>query len=330
MNGKIIKDWKKVDFQSREGARKFYGALQHFMDAPRRPEVKAAIQQFTSKGDFPAEALAILEKFHIEANFDNGYERIFKIRDFTQTKESGFELLDVQSGLTFRKVPVGDKVELMKISGSKVSVNFDRFGGGLGWDKTWFDDGKWWKVEDTAIEFRNHWNAFKAQTHYDLIAAMSSGINEAWAAVTGSIPNTDANYVAIRDMNTINNAALTILKALKNKGVGATVNSRLVVLAPLDLRPRITRALGFLNANLAGSQSGVQFTIEPVYTLMLSATDKYYVCFPGGKAQGGNRQDLTILGPELDILQYTEAVAGWARFGAAIGDEDQFRRCSIA
>lgn len=330
MKGKIIQDWRKVDLSNREGARKFYGAIQHFLNAPNDPKVKAAIQQFTSKGDFPAEVNAILEKFNLQANFDNGYEQIFDIRDFTQTKESGFDLADVTNGITFRKVPFGDKIELQKVTGSKVSVSFDRFGGGLGWDRTWFDDSKWWLIEDTTIAFRNKWTAFKAQTHYDLIAAMSSGINEAWAAVTGSIATTDANYVAIRDMNTINAAALTILKAIKGKGYGANVASQLVVLAPVDLRPRISRALGLLNASIAGAEQGVQYRITPVYTLMLSATDKYYVAFPKAKAKGGNRQDLTILGPELDILQYTDAVAGWARFGAAIGDEDQFRRCSIA
>jgi len=39
--------------------------------------------------------------------------------------------------------------------------------------------------------------------------------------------------------------------------------------------------------------------------------------------------DLTILS-EPDILAYAETVAGWGRYGAAVGEDEQLRRCAVS
>jgi hypothetical protein len=53
------------------------------------------------------------------------------------------------------------------------------------------------------------------------------------------------------------------------------------------------------------------------------------VILPKGKLKGGYRMDLTLMS-QTNILEYTETVAGWMRYGGAIGETDQLRRCSIA
>lgn len=323
MKGKIIKDWGKVDFRNPEHVKKMAGAFQHFMRVPEKdPKIKAALQQFTTKGDFPTEILSVLEKFHATPNWDVGFESVFDIRDFTGTNQSGFDILDVSSGLTFAKVPVGDKIKIYKMEGAKTSVTFDRYGGGLNWDRTWFDDRQYWQIEDTAIEFRNKAYQYRASCFYALIDAISSAQNLAWQ---GSSSDTQV----VRDVATLNKAALEILTDLKDSGYGLSVNTQMVILAPLALKPRIEAALTALNQAVAGSSRQVSYNFKVVYTLMLSSATVYYVCVPGIKAKGGYRMDLTLFNM-FDPLLYADTVAGWMRYGGAIGDIEQFQRCATS
>jgi hypothetical protein len=106
MKGKIIRDWSKVNFKNPDHVKKLNGAFQHFMRVPERnKELKLAMQQFTTKGDFPDNIIAVLEKYHATPDWDTGYEQVFDVRDFTSGNESGFKILDVTSGLTFSKIP---------------------------------------------------------------------------------------------------------------------------------------------------------------------------------------------------------------------------------
>lgn len=323
MKGRIIKDWGKVDLANPEHVKKWAGAFQHFMrsgDPYRNKALKAALQQFTTKGDFPTEILQVLEKVHAVPDWDNGYEQIFDIRDFTGTNQSGFDILDVSSGLTFSKIAVGDKIKIYKMEGAKTSVTFDRYGGGLNWDRTWFDDRQYWQIEDTAIEFRNKAYQSRAANFYALIEAVTNATT--WQGVS-----TDTQVA--RDIATIQAACLAIFTAVKNKGYGVNANSELVLLAPLALRDRINKALTQLNQAVAGSSKSILYNVRPVYTLMLSSNSYYYVCLPGKKSKGGYRMDLTLFNM-FDPLSYADTTAGWMRYGGAIGDTDQIEKCSIA
>ena len=302
MKGKIIANWSKLDFTNKDHMKKFTGAFQHFMKVPSvDKKFKAAMQQFTTKGDFPDEILQIIMKVHATPDWDLGYESIFDIRDFTGTRESGFEILDVSSGLTFSKIPVGDKVKVYKMQGAKVSVTFDRYGGGLNWDRTWFDDRQYWQVEDTAIEFRNKAFQSRSANFYALIEAIT-GQNLAWQGIS---TETEVQ----RDIKTINQACLNILTDLKDKGYGVSANTPLKILAPLALKARINAALTNVNQAFAGSPKGIIYNVTPVYTLMLSSNIKFYVALPGKKSKGGYRQNLTLFNM-FDILAYAAPVAG--------------------
>lgn len=337
--GKIIGDWGKVDFRNSEGRQKFYGAVNHFMSQPLRDkgfrtavqklQSHGALQHFATKGDFPEEILQVLEKFHEAPNYDLGYEQIFDIRDYTGTNESGFDILNVTSGLTFAKVPTGGKAKVEKFSGTKARVSFDKYGAALQWDRTLLEDRQYWVMEDTMAEFRNKAFASRAQAFYDMIDATTSN-DVSWQAVTPSgVATSNENYDAIRDINTMNEAARAILRALKDKGYGITANSPFYVVAPIELRSRLLRAASLIQQPVAGSEKRANHTFVFIWTLMLAATDKYYVVFPKAKMKGGYRLDLTLLG-DVDVLAYADLMAGWQRYGGAIGDTDQVKRCSIA
>jgi hypothetical protein len=330
MKGKIIKDWSQVNFKDPANRKQIRGALQHFMRAvdKKNSPVRKAIQAFSTKGDFPTEILQVLEKYHATPDYDLGYEQIFDIRDFTGTNQSGFDIVNVESGLTFSKVGTGEKAKVFKMSGEKISVSFDKYGGGLHWDRTLIDDKQYWTLEDNAIAFRNKAYSSRAEAFYTLIEAVTN--TTSWQAVTpASVAASDKDYNAIRDVNTINKACLDILTAVKDKGIGANANSQFKLLAPLALKGRILRALALLQQSFAGSQGRLSFNVTPIFTLMLSSNSYYYVALPGAKLKGGYRMDLTLY-DQFDILAYADTMAGWMRYGGAIGDTEQIKKVSTS
>jgi hypothetical protein len=332
MKGRIIQDWNNVDLKTPRGQEMFRCAINHFMQVPDTiPEVKAAIRHFTMNGDFPANVVSILQKWHVEPNFDEGWQEIYDVRDFTGTNASGFELLDVTSGLTFELLLPGEKVKIHKMSGSKVVVGFDMYGGGLGWLRQWFEDNQFWNIEDTTIQFANKWRKKRSEIFYALIEAVGSGQNITWQnPFPSTLPNTDANYGAVRDFETMNKAAETILLNLKDKGYGVGPSTEFIILHPIQLKSRVSRALSApLNMNITGDYKGTQYNFRAIPTMMLGAADKYYVILPKQKIKAGIRMNLEMWG-EFDIMSRTDVAVGYMRFGGAIGDEEQIQRCSIS
>lgn len=318
MKGIIVKDWSKIDFANPEHVRKFRGAMARFFQAPEKnPELKAAIRAFSTKSDFPAEILKVLEKFHLDAAYDTAYESLFDIRDFTDTTEPGFYLVDVQSGLTFDKVVVGDKIRVYDISGTRVSVPFDTYGGALGWERKLLDDRQYWTMEDSAIAFRNAAYRGKAQAYYALIDALPASQDVAWVAGAAQLE---------RDIATINAAYLAIITECDNFYPDVTANTPVTLLAPLMLKERVLRAMGELSQAFSSSTKRVPFNVNLQFTTMLASQTEFYMGLPGRKSKGGNRQNLEIE-RAYDILALTHLVAGSMRYGAAIGEIRQLRRC---
>lgn len=329
MRGKMIADWKQVDLTCPEGVRRFLEAVQYFLDQPRRAAFRRlnAVQEFTTPGDFPADPVSALARFHQVDEPDLGWEQVFEVIDFTATNKNGFDLVDVSSGLSFRAIAPGEKAEVYKVSGDKITVPFDLYGGALGWSKLWFDDQEYWKIEDAAKEFRTKWYANKAQAHYDLLSASRPDNDVSWQ---GAVSETKA----VRDAETINYACAEILDELKAKGFEVNPNSRFVVVAPVQLMARLRNAL---NTNLVNSgATELNFNVGLAVTTRLRTQDlsaadtsHYLVVLPGRKLKSGNRMDLTVLS-ETDILAYAETVAGWGRYGAVVGENGQLRRCATS
>jgi hypothetical protein len=330
MKGRIITNWGNVDTSSPEGLAKLVGALNHFLGVPDKEEVVAALQHFALDGDFPENVKQILAKFHIVPTYDEGWRNIFDVRDFTGTNESGFKMLDVSSGLTFRMVKPGEKLIIEKMSGKEVVVGFDLYGGALGWHRVWFDDKQYWTLEDTMTQFQNKAMHQRAKAHYSLIEAIGSDINLGWQApLPASLATSDANYHAVRDYRTINKACEEILVALDGKGMGVTPQSNFVITAPIQLRERIARAMGVANMGISGQFPGVLYNVTPQYTMMLDSTSTYYVSLPGVKTKSGIRMNLTMHGA-FDNLSYTENLAAYQRYGAIVGEIHQHRRCAVS
>ncbi len=327
MRDKMISEWNKVELKTDPGQRQFLEAVEYYLRKPAliAKKLRGKAQEFTVPSDFPQSAVDAIAKFHQVDAPDLGWEQVFEVIDFTQTKKNGFEILDVGTGLSFRAIKPGEKAEVYKISGEVTPVNFDLFGGALGWSKLWFDDQEYWKLEDAAKEFRAKWYAQKAQAHYDLISASRPDSDVSWQ---GGVNDSKA----VRDAETINCACAEILNDLSGLGYEVSPGASLVIVAPVQLWARLRNALNITLSDTASSQ--INFNVSLAVTTRLknqalSGADNshYFVCLPGRKIKSGLRMDLTILS-EPDILAYAETVAGWGRYGAAIGEAEQLRRCA--
>lgn len=348
--GMIVSDWDLVE---RSGGidnpavrHMIRGALNTFLIQPTTAPFRAAAQAFSETGDptaartalvqafgtsqdFPTSILEVLDKYHLTTYFDRGYEDVFDMMDMRNSNRNGFDILDVQSGLAFEKVPEGMKAKLYKMSGTKVTVTLDMYGGGLSWSRRLFDDKEYWTIEDNAIEFRNEAYQSKAQDFYDLIEAVAATYDLTWQAVTGAIPNTNENYVPIRDVNTINKACENILLRCRNLGMGVTPSTQFIILAPIQLVGRIRRALDIVQQPFASSTTQLNYNVKPTYTLMFTTTDVFYVILPKKKLKGANRMDLTVFS-DFDIEAYADIAVGWQRYGGAIGEIKQIVRCETS
>jgi len=326
MRDPIISNWRAVDCRDPEGRRKFIGAVQHYLTKPE--SYRAGVVEYTTRSDVPLSARDAVAAFFEAPEADFGYERVFDIIDFTSTQKNGFDILTVGAGLTFAPVKPGEKAKVYKLSGDRISVVFERYGGALQWDKTWFDDAEFWNIEETTRQFRNRWFNDRAQVYYDLISASRPDSDVSWQGDTDDIK-------AVRDAETINFACSSIISDLAGKGFDVNPLTRFVVLGPVQLMARLQNALR-ISLSDTGAAGALNFNVELVITNKLknqacgsAETDQYFVCLPGRKAKGGYRQELTLLA-ETDILAYAETVAAWGRYGGAVGDDGQFRRCATS
>lgn len=335
MRGYLIKDWEKFDVDKPKDQEHLLQALryrcalqdkfvaQEFENSKiftkAHSAIKAAYQAFTTTGDFPPQAIAALEKYHSLNNYDNGYESIFDIRDFTGSKASGFKLVDVQSGMTFRRIPIGGKIDLKQMSGSEEYVLFHFYGGGLNWHRSLFMNQEYWTIEDNAMEFVNKAYHQRALAHYTLLEA----VMDAKTCLTLEDPGCigcDEYSVALA--LAINEAIVTIMTNVQNKGYGVTANTVIQLLVPLQLMGAVKRAMDVQLQSYTGSQKWSNFNISPIYTMMLTNTARIGVILPKVKIKGGYRMNLQLFN-SFDMLTFSDATAGWMSYGSAVGDTDQ-------
>lgn len=332
-------DWDQFDYRDREQRRFLAGALQYFLSLPNRfvppafekiqafadkkreiSEAVAKLQEFTTTADFPPSMLPIIEKLHILPSYDTGYEQIFDVRDFSGSKRNGFTVYSVQSGLTFNKVMVGEKLKVYQMSGGKSECYFDFYGGALGWSRMLFDDGDWWAIEDNAIQFRNKAYGARASVFYQLIEAVKDAKSSCISL--GDAPCSGCDSLVRADATALNHAAETIALANLNKGYGDVANATYIILAPIQLRARIRQALAVVMQPFAGSERIADFKFQLITSTMLTDPTIAFVILPKLSLKAGYRMDLTLF-EDFDILSYSDTQAGWMRFGGCVGDIDQ-------
>jgi len=358
MRGKIIKDWNKVDYRKLfvpgekdvQHQRAVMKALSFFLAIPntnvpaqfasnakfmekKKEYDTVKMQQFATLNDFPATAKEVIDKYHELAVYDNGFEQIFNMRDYTGSRRDGFSIDTIQSGLTFRKMLTGEKLHVYQMSGEREFIYFDYYGGALGWDRKLFENQDWWQLEENAIEFRNEAYRIRAATFYALIEAVGTAAgwtDIGWQASPDTLVVGTRGYQAQRDAATMNLAAQTILLACQASGYGISAeNVSFIILAPIQLRARVKRALGISYDTADRTSPVIDYRFSTVISTMLAVTDHYWVILPKRKIVGGDRLNLETYS-EFDMLSRTDSAAGWMAFAGGIGDTDQMERCDIS
>ena len=342
MRSRIFKlNWEDFDYRNSEDRKNLAGAMQYFCALPNKflpvlpngkphpfSKIEAfvkdhkQIQEFTlmSDGWVNEKAIDIIEKFHLLTNYDNGFEQIFDIRDYSGTKASGFDMAAVKSGLIFREVKEGEKLKVYQVRGAKERVSFCYYGGALGWHRRLFDDGDWWTLEDNAIEFRNKAYSRRAATYYGLLEAAADE-KGCCATIPSDCDDCDSDARSIA--TSINYAATDILAKAADRGLSVDIaGTTFIVLTPLQLRGRVRYALGQRMQAFADSEKLIDYNFKQITSMMLTQTDRIMVILPGRTLKIGYRMDLTLF-DDFDILSLTDTVAGWMRDGGCIGDIDQ-------
>ena len=297
-------------------------------DRKQHQEMVTKIQEFTAASDFPASILPVIQKYDQLTYYDNGYEQIYDTRDFSGLRRNGFSLLDIANTVQFNATPLGSKAKLYQMSGEKEHVYFERYAGGLNWDRTLFDDEEYLTIENLTKAYRNAAYQTRAAVFYAIIEAIGVAQNIAWAASPDTLIAGTRTYLASRDAATMNAAAQNIILNVLNRGYGVTPqNTTFIVLVPLQLRGRIKQALG-VNYDVVNPPTHIDYKFQMITTTMLATTNVYYVILPKNKMIAGYRMDLATF-TDFDMLSYTDAQVGWMRYGGAIADTQQVQRCAI-
>ena len=349
LQSKIFKNWNWANFDvnNPEHQKKLTMQLKYFLAIPDmeanplfesvqefqedrkiHQEMVQKIQEFTAASDFPASILPVIQKYDQLTYYDNSYESIFDVRDMSGLRRNGFDLLDIANNVQFLKTPLGRKAKLYQMSGEKSHVYFERFAGGLNWDRTLFDDEEYLTIESQTKAYRNAAYQTRAAIFYALIDALPVAQNLALQPSPDVLAAGTRGMMASADAATMNLAAQQIILNVLNRGYGVTPqNTTFIVLTPLQLRGRIKQALNF-TYDTAATVRSIDYKFQQITTTMLAAADVYYVILPKNKWIGGYRMDLTTF-TNFDILSYMDAQVGWMRYGGALGDVQQGQRCAI-
>src|SRR4030042_2497255 len=338
-------NWEDFDHKNSEHRRQLAGALQHYRAAPDRfvrgrlakceefckkhDEFRnAQLQAFGIPSNVPVyeKAIDVVRKFQLAPAYDNGYEQIFDVLNFEGTNASGFDVMDMASGLTFKEVKIGEKLKVYQMAGTKERCYFSFYGGALGWHRSLFQDQEYWLAENNAIEFRNKAYATRASTFYGLLEA-AADLKGCCSAVPADCSDCHADALSIA--HSINFAAAPILDNCKDKGYGLDLAGlQLIVLTPVWLRGRVREALGVRTQAFSDSPLKLDFNVGLITSLMLTNQNRIFVILPKQKILAGYRMALEFY-DDFDILSYTDTVAGWMRYGGGFGGRGPSGRSEV-
>jgi hypothetical protein len=247
---------------------------------------------------------------------DRGYELLYDEIDMRQSTNNTFDLVGVSGGATFYQQAAGEEAKLSKIPSSALTaVSMLRFTGGFNILDDWLRFNQYYKIDQLAADTVRRWYDKRAAIFYGLMAALSSGINQAFA--------TD-------DATTINNACTQILLDLAAAGYAIDENSQFVITCNPALRMRVFKALAasFMAPNTNINQ--ITFNISAVVSTTKLVNTSYYVSLPGVKNQRGEWEDLNARAPQRNELVLGAAHVWTGGYNGIIGESKQHRRCALS
>lgn len=255
---------------------------------------------------------AVFYKSIIDPLADFGFEELYDLVDMRQSQQTSFDIIDVTNAITFAEVKSGGRMKVYGISTTKSTVIKMTIAAAIGILDDWINYAQFWNLNQAVNEARSKYYDKMATDHYALLAAITSGQNQAFS--------TD-------DITTINNACGQIFSDCAGKGFVLTGNERFVLRANPTLKSRIEKAFALTFNGMSTAPNQIVYNIDRMYTTKLANTS-YYVGLPGRKAKRGVWSDLAAE-TDRDILLRGTDVAYSGEYNCAIGEEDQFRRLAL-
>lgn len=328
--GELFIDYVDKAMKGDANASKMVGvAVQAYMNQPRSI-IKKQIQATGVSTDF---AILTKDSFNVTLetdNFDMGWESAFRTVTLGRGQDS-WEIYNVANGITFQKVEEGERIEVNKLTGTKLRGEVDYYGGALGWTDKMIRFRKVPAMVDMMAAFRNKFWANKADNHYAILAVAGALNLTAWQGAL-------ADGQVQRDVQTINECAFQLGDANKDKGYGDAANAPFIIYANPQDENRLEAAFRVTTASLAGagpiangsSASVTSRRIRRIYTYNSSITaGTPLMVWPGQKLQRADAMQPTTFKREKDNLTLNEVEAVWAIYGAIVADTDQVRTFTL-
>ncbi|TGK36173.1 hypothetical protein EHQ12_04255 [Leptospira gomenensis] len=337
-----FKDPRK-DAELRIKARKDMNKLlDHFVGRPERL-AKKKLQAFkgnkqklqafnggTVKGDLP-ELFTDNVSIYVDsdAEIDLFYNAIFDQVPTTPGLDY-FEIANIHSGIVWKRLVEGERVEIGGITGDAMQVKLNRFGAALGVNDDTIRYRKIWRIVDAAKEFRFAYYQLMGDNHGALLhgaAALgrSNGYYQAFSTVAG-LSETE-NYIRL-----FNLGCAKVAEKLKTRPYGNMSNPSLVVLASPKKKSVISKVMNTLIQPIQGSKQALDWSINPLYTWNGKAIpdeNKVKIILPGRKIQMGIESEMEEYAV-TDPLTLNYALARYSWRGAGIGDTDQILELDLA
>lgn len=320
-----VKGKQEIMLNHREQGRAIVKSIQAFIHSGSVEVSKdVRIQAFTGSSDLPSLTKDVFNITQQVDNFDQLWALVFKGVPLKRGQLS-WEIADVNSGQDFKLIPEGGKVEFFGITGSKVIIDVDKFGMGIGVTWETLEGRKLYLFWDQLMDVRAKMMGLWADVHYGLLATAGTSNPITFQAGTGTLD---------RDIATLNKGAEELGETNKDKGFGDTANARLTLFASPKLRARLNQALRVTSADLARAGNQGQVTvdqnIDPRYTYNTQIpVDKALLVLPGQKIQNSvYLREKSFSKEQMESMSQVRTY--WTAFGATVADTDQVFELSFS
>lgn len=306
---------KLSESERAESAEKLNKVIGAFMKRPEK-KWKEVANNFMTSSDIPVSVTDTASIFRNVGNYDMGWGQAFMDVSLEQGRDF-WEIEDMTSGLTFRKVPEGGRIQVEGLAATLAIVRCDSYGGAIGWTDQMIRYRRFPAMQAKAEYFRDELAKDKAKRHYSLMAGtITSGR-------TTSYDTTGSNALE-KDINTINNACYALTARLKDTYVGDPLMQELIMYIEPTLWARISRALRQIGQDVPGQPPRIPFNIRyvPTFNSYLtdtggnSTTTSALLVLPGYKNQKATAMEPTSYF-DFDIQTRTYVQAVWTDYGAA-------------
>jgi len=345
---RVFADYRALNPRTPQGYKEFIGAIRHAIESPRRDiaSFQKVIKELATFTQFPDLIARRMEQFKVgRGEIDLTWKLLFDEVDLTGTNESSYELTDVKNAVAFKKVPMGEKALVYSLVGANEFITFDQYGAGLSFPQQWYEDQKWWKMEEAIGDYNLAWYEDQATIFFALIEAIADGLFDGTTTGVAAGDGFNIKYQAgtatlDKDIATINAGVISLLNGLKTAGMRVNASTPLVLMCNISRLDRCEAALEQRRNSVYAGPEIVVPSIKLASTLSLTLAAAWsgtaaqatasemplcYLAVPGHKSKHIRRVDLSIYPPQFDPQVYATTMFAWGRYGGCI-NSPQVRR----